>query len=88
MRVKHWAGYGCVEAKHTYKSEDVNTIEVIGNHERGLLPHHFDTRDWDRWLGKRFHLKPAYRVLTNELWSDKDNQDRLIVTIHSKEAYR
>lgn len=62
MRVKHWAGYGCVEAK---KLNDYGThvkVLVTGNHEMGLEPRYFDNRDWERWLGKRFHIDSFDRV--------------------------
>lgn len=92
MRVKHWAGYGCVEAKCNLRHKiastgyGVVTIEVTGNHEYGLLPRYFDNNDWMRWLGKRFHLDPIYEVITDEFWSNKDKQGHLIVTFHTQEV--
>lgn len=75
MRVKHWAGYGTVDAKKINST----TVEVQGNHERGLYPQYFDSSDWHRWLGKRFHMTEPYTVKATEWWSDKDNSDHMRV---------
>jgi len=55
MKVKHFAGYGSVEAKKIgqRKEGELKTVvvRVRGNHERGLLC--FDRYDFVRWLGKK-----------------------------------
>ena len=56
MKVKHWAGYGCVNAKKMIDYGDSVDVIVTGDHEQGLEPRYFNNRDWDRWLGKRFHI--------------------------------
>lgn len=69
MRVKHWAGYGCVNAR---KLEDYGyhvDVLVTGNHERGLEPRYFTNYDWERWLGKRFHIGEFKRVETRCIWN-------------------
>ena len=57
MRIKHFAGYGTVNAKKLYKKtlpngDTVMAIEVTGNHEWGLLRN--DAYDLKRWLVDRF----------------------------------
>lgn len=53
MRIKHWAGYGCVSAR---KAKDSNPftlhIRVEGNHEQGLIRN--DEYDLYKWLVCRF----------------------------------
>lgn len=57
MRVKHFAGYGCVEAKKIDKYVDnegytIVRINVSGEHEWGLTP--YTDADTVRWLLPRF----------------------------------
>ena len=56
MKIKHWQGYGCVEArkvKKTTKNGITNlVVEVMGNHEWGLVRR--DVYDLKRWLVDRF----------------------------------
>lgn len=57
MRVKHFAGYGSVEAKKIDKRTDgegytVMRVRVIGDHEQGLCP--YILTDSIRWLLPRF----------------------------------
>jgi hypothetical protein len=61
MKLKHWHGYGSVNAKVTEKSqtytgrfikERVLRIKVWGNHERGLEINTGDKYELARWLGK------------------------------------
>ena len=90
MKVKHWAGYGTVTARHIGKIDrernTLETFEVIGNHECGLEPRYFDYRDWERWLGKRFRVGRPSGVTTEVWWSDKDRSEHMIVTFYvSKE---
>ena len=61
MKIKHWQGYGSVEAK---KLSNISTkdflgnkisvlkVRVSGNHEWGLERN--DTYDVVNWIGKRF----------------------------------
>ena len=56
MKIKHWQGYGIIEAKKiAKKSRDGKTfitIELRGNHEWGL--HRDDTYDIAHWLLPKF----------------------------------
>lgn len=81
MKVKHWAGYGTVNAVCKERKPNRVTIEVTGNHERGLKPRYFDRRDWERWIGKRFRIPAIDSVEAYEWWSDKDRSDHMTVTI-------
>lgn len=59
MKIKHWQGYGCVNAKVLKKAASTSkgvkkiTIEVVGNHEYGLNRSE-DKYDVYNWLLKRF----------------------------------
>lgn len=79
MRVKHWAGYGCVNAKCLRRTAKAVSIEVTGNHECGLEPYYFDNRDWERWLGKRFKVGDIRDVMYGTWWSDKDDCEHMTV---------
>lgn len=56
MKIKHFAGYGCVEAHKVKKSTRGGitnlVVEVVGNHEWGLERR--DVYDLKRWLVDRF----------------------------------
>lgn len=57
MRIKHFAGYGCVNAtkvKNTKTGDKTRQviIKVAGNHERGIYRN--DYYDIYNWLVKRF----------------------------------
>jgi len=56
MKIKHFAGYGCVNAKKlskkTIKGKTELKVEVTGNHEWGLYRR--DIYDLKRWLIDRF----------------------------------
>ena len=53
MRIKHWAGYGCVNARKVKDSSPSTLhIRVEGNHEQGLVRN--DEYDLYNWLVKRF----------------------------------
>lgn len=61
-KMKHWQGYGSVDAKkiadYPYGSSKRKTVVMItGNHEYGIVRE--DPYDVFRWLGKRFF--PACR---------------------------
>ena len=59
MKIKHWQGYGSVNAKVVKKTASTSkgvktiTIEVVGNHEYGLNRSR-DKYDIYNWLLKRF----------------------------------
>jgi hypothetical protein len=63
MKIKHFSGYGCVNAVKTAETKAFDnwfsdypvkrvTIKVTGEHERGL--HRNDKYDVYNWLVKRF----------------------------------
>ena len=56
MKIKHFAGYGCVNArkiaKDTTDGKTTLVIEVIGDHECGIVRD--DGIDLKRWLVDRF----------------------------------
>ena len=56
MKIKHWQGYGCVNAQKISKKIKNNIctlhIRVKGNHECGI--HRDDRYDIANWLIKRF----------------------------------
>ena len=70
MKIKHWQGYGSVNAKVTKKSlnflknEKTITIKVWGNHEWGL-DRSEDYYDVHRWLLSRFDKQASYRDILN-----------------------
>lgn len=59
MRIKHFAGYGYVNAKKIMRKEHNSVvylhIQVCGNHECGLIRE--DKYDFFYWLGKRLDKK-------------------------------
>ena len=65
MKLKHWQGYGTVNAKrvsNTKNDDGTKTLEisVTGMHEYGLVRN--DTYDIHRWLVARFAKDcPDYR---------------------------
>ena len=52
MRIKHWQGYGTVNAVRVRDKQCTLHIRVSGNHEWGL--ERDDTYDLYNWLVKRF----------------------------------
>lgn len=52
MKIKHWAGYGCVTARKIKDPGCTLHIRVSGNHECGLRRD--DPYDLCNWLVKRF----------------------------------
>lgn len=56
MKIKHYAGYGCVNARKVYKRTSDNFaqvhIKVEGNHEQGIYRE--DWYDIHRWLCSKF----------------------------------
>ena len=84
MKLKHWQGYGTVEAKRlsTKKNGDGTktvTIEVTGGHEYGLVRD--DKYDVHRWLLKRFAKDCAdYRSVTGLVISEDPDGLRAVYT--------
>ena len=58
MKIKHFAGYGSVQAKKTatHKNKDITTVTIVvsGNHEQGLGYRYDDKDSITRWLAPRF----------------------------------
>lgn len=67
MRIKHWQGYGTVNARKTafsMNADGTNTVQVTvtGLHEYGLVRR--DEYDVFNWLAKRFAKDcPDYRAI-------------------------
>jgi len=55
MKLKHWAGYGCINARKVKSEKDLLVVEVRGEHECGLVRD--DKYDVFNWLVKRFDKK-------------------------------
>lgn len=53
-KIKHWQGYGSVDAKLLKKTPDEMVIQVSGMHEYGLDCDKYDTYRVYEWLVKRF----------------------------------
>lgn len=76
MKIKHFAGYGCVNAKKISDKDGILIVEVKGNHEWGLR--RTDRYDVFNWLVKRFTKKcKSYchiiQILTNEYLEKTEN---------------
>ena len=76
MKIKHFAGYGCVNAKKISDKDGILVVEVKGNHEYGLSRN--DKYDVFNWLVKRFTKKcKSYRdiiqILINEYLTEDEN---------------
>lgn len=52
MKIKHWQGYGFVNARKISKDENTLVVEVRGEHEYGL--ERDDTYDVFNWLVTKF----------------------------------
>ncbi len=52
MRIKHWQGYGTVDAFKVKDNSCDLHIKVVGNHEWGL--ERYDRYDVFNWLVKKF----------------------------------
>lgn len=88
MRIKHWQGYGCVNASKVSMTTKDNirtlVIKVTGNHEYGLARN--DTYDVSRWLIKRFDKSfEDYRNIISmnlkEDWDEAKHEDSCVYTI-------
>lgn len=82
MKVKHFAGYGSVEAKKVSKTTSTNIldekfttlkVQVKGNHEWGLVRD--DGYDLYNWLIKRFDkgVKDYYDICGNLHYTYNDD---------------
>ena len=73
MRIKHFAGYGCVNAKKIalFKKDNKTTliVSVSGDHEYGLKPFIID--DSIKWLAARFY-KHILNIPTYKIYIDYD----------------
>ena len=81
MKIKHWSGYGCVNGRKIEDIGDHIDVLITGNHEQGLEPRYFNGRDWERWLGKRYHISDIYCYETVTRWNDKTHEDEMIVRL-------
>ncbi len=52
MKIKHFQGYGCVNATKVKDDTCTLHVKVVGNHEWGI--HRDDLYDLYNWLVKRF----------------------------------
>lgn len=83
MRLKHWQGYGCVNAKrieYTINQDRTKTIkiEVTGSHEYGLVRN--DRYDVHRWLMTRLAKDcPDYRAITDMVIDTPDDTTAIYV---------
>lgn len=83
MRLKHWQGYGCVNAKrieYTINQDRTKTIkiEVTGSHEYGLVRN--DRYDIHRWLMTRLAKDcPDYRAITDMVIDTPDDTTAIYV---------
>ena len=80
MKIKHWQGYGTVEAIKVKDSSCDLHVKVTGNHEYGLERN--DTYDAFSWLVKRFkkNIGDDDRVIKNmRLVSGYEKKDGLSV---------
>lgn len=51
-KIKHWQGYGYLNATVTGKGKDYKDIEISGNHEWGLTWGYADNYRVKTWLGR------------------------------------
>ena len=85
MKLKHFAGYGTIEAKKIGKLTNndgltVLSVSVTGEHEQGLIPYHvymYDDYLLKQWLIDRFDKKAKsinglhFRTTVNDMsWND------------------
>ena len=81
MKIKHFSGYGTVNAKKIEKrvtqkttifAENLLKVKITGNHEQGLTRHFYDPYLIYNWIVKRFERKPVdfltveYSVINNQ----------------------
>lgn len=90
MKLRHWAGYGTVNARVISTGKNSKTIEITGNHEWGLDRPFHDEYCIENWL-KRFQPKGKafsdYSVLANDYKKVNGlDTEYLIITLFYKEA--
>ena len=93
MRIKHFAGYGCVNAKKIkYETKDGITtliVNVSGDHEYGLKP--FIIEDAIQWLATRFDKNivniPWYNVYIDTNYDYGMPCDTLTYTFRYRREY-
>jgi hypothetical protein len=90
MRIKHFAGYGTVEAKKVSKTTVTNqygekrnklVVNVKGNHECGLVRN--DIYDVKRWLFDKFEKNFAgnYYQIIMDVKNDYIKENRIDVEV-------
>lgn len=84
MKIKHWQGYGKIEAKLISKDKEKIIIEVKGNHEYGLETN--DKYTIKNWLVDKFckTLKDisAYKLIKKiELYDHYIEENNLDVEV-------
>lgn len=82
-KIKHWSGYGCVKAKKMIDFGTHVDVMVMGEHEQGLEPRYFNTGDWMRWLGDRFHIEDVDHVKAVTTYYPTE---AMMVTFYRKEG--
>lgn len=75
-KIKHWQGYGAVDAKVISKKPDELVIQVSGNHEYGLDCGEYDTDRVYEWLVKRFDPTKTERDI--ESVKIEDDYERVV----------
>lgn len=85
MKIKHWQGYGCVDAKKVSRTDDTLVIHVWGMHEYGL--ERTDEYDVFEWLVSKFDkTRKDYRdivsVSTDDYYTDEMYRGRYPTTEH------
>ena len=87
MKLKHWQGYGTINAKVLSKKQDTVVIEVWGNHECGLR-REGDKYGVEKWLGGigRFGDRRVQAYEMNDFCAHRTaagiEEDHCIYTIH------
>lgn len=72
MKIKHWQGYGCVNAKKISKDKNTLVVEVSGTHEYGLSRD--DKYDVFNWLVKRFDKSRKDYMEIQDIDIDEDSE--------------
>lgn len=83
MKLKHWQGYGTVNAVKVEKTKDSIVVKVEGDHEYGLVRD--DVYDAKKWLLERFMPStkeiPYYQF---ELFVYRENCERVFYTFRPR----
>lgn len=87
MKIKHWQGYGTVNAKKVSSSANTLVVEVWGNHEWGLERN--DMYDVFNWLVKRFDKsREDYREMLDMKIDDFYVEDGRVDVEHCRYTIR